>query len=96
MQDINKISQNYKTEFKGKTSKGISKKIFAIIGNIVSEVFAKLMDENGIYLKDKNDNFLLIKKVYEEEIPELYIRIMDKNGMYLRDKNYQQLFIKNE
>lgn len=61
---IKSIERNYNPVWEGQTKGGISKKIYAIIGPIQEITYRRLIDRDGVYLNDVNNNQLLVIKKY--------------------------------
>ena len=59
------IQKNYPAQWEGKTKGGISKRIFAIVGKILPITYKRLIDKDGIYLNDNQNNQLLVQNDYE-------------------------------
>lgn len=64
MADIVKnIERNYNPVWEGQTKEGVSKKIYAITGPIQETTYRRLIDKDGVYLNDvENNQLLAIKK----------------------------------
>ena len=62
--EVNKISENYQPAWKGEGIDGVVRRIFTIIGKIVSTTYKRLIDKDGFYLNDNASNQLLIKRDY--------------------------------
>ena len=65
MADITKnIKRNYNPAWEGETEGGVSKKIYAITGPIQETTYKRLIDKDGIYLSDVDNNQLLAIREY--------------------------------
>ena len=58
------IERNYNPVWEKQTKGGISKKIYAIIGPIQEITYRRLIDKDGVYLNDVDNNQLLAIKKY--------------------------------
>lgn len=56
------IERNYNSVWEGETKGKVSKKIYAITGPIQETTYKRLIDKDGIYLSDVDNNQLLIIK----------------------------------
>ena len=63
----NSIERNYKPVWEGETRVGQKKKIYAIIGSISETTYRRLIDKDGIYLNDVDNNQLLAIREYGVE-----------------------------
>lgn len=59
---IENIERNYNPAWKGQTKGGESKKIYTITGLIQEIAYRRLIDKDGIYLSDVDNNQLLVIK----------------------------------
>lgn len=53
---IKNIERNYNPVWEGQTEGGVSKKIYAIIGPIQETTYRRLIDKDGVYLNDIDNN----------------------------------------
>ena len=59
---IENIKRNYNPVWEGQTEGGVSKEIYAITGPIQEITYKRLIDKNGVYLNDVDNNQLLVIK----------------------------------
>ena len=58
------IKRNYNPVWEGQTEGGVSKRIYAITGSIQETTYRRLIDKDGVYLNDVDNNQLLAVKEY--------------------------------
>lgn len=64
---IENIERNYNPVWEGETEGGVSKRIYAITGTIQETTYRRLIDKDGVYLNDVDNNQLLAIKEYGVE-----------------------------
>ena len=61
---IKNTERNYNPVWEGQTEGGVSKEIYAITGLIQETTYRRLIDKDGIYLNDVDNNQLLAIREY--------------------------------
>ena len=67
---IEDIERNYPPAWEGETEGGEKKKIYTITGPIQQTTYRRLIDKDGVYLNDVDNNQLLAIKEYRVEEKE--------------------------